>query len=105
MMNDIIAPVPVEAIMEELTQEKFFRKTNNGGNEIYVLTAHESPNIMREIGRLREISFRDSGGGTGLDCDIDVFDTRDENFFYQLIRCFFFFFQFNAELHIFSLRC
>ncbi len=84
-MKDIIAPVPVEAIMDELTQEKFFRKTNNGGNEIYVLTAHESPNIMREIGRLREISFRDSGGGTGLDCDIDVFDTREENFFYQLI--------------------
>jgi hypothetical protein len=85
MMKDIIAPVPVEAIMEELTHETFFRKTNNGGNEIYVLTAHESPNTMREIGRLREISFRDSGGGTGLDCDIDVFDTRDENFFYQLI--------------------
>ena len=85
MNKDIIAPVPVEALMEELTQDKFFRKTNNGGNEIYVLTAHESPNLMREIGRLREISFRDSGGGTGLDCDIDVFDTRDENFFYQLI--------------------
>jgi len=85
MNQDIIAPVPVEALMEELTQDKFFRKTNNGGNEIYVLTAHESPNLMREIGRLREISFRDSGGGTGLDCDIDVFDTRDENFFYQLI--------------------
>lgn len=85
MIKDVIAPVPVDAIMEELTQEKFFRKTNNGGNEIYVLTAHESPNIMREIGRLREISFRDSGGGTGLDCDIDVFDTRKENFFYQLI--------------------
>ena len=85
MMKDLIAPVPVEAIMEELTEEKFFRKTNNGGNEIYVLTAHESPNIMREIGRLREISFRDSGGGTGLDCDIDEFDTRKENFFYQLI--------------------
>ena len=84
-MTDIIPPVPVEAIMEELTEEKFFRKTNNAGNEIYVLTAHESPNVMREIGRLREISFRDSGGGTGLDCDIDEFDTRDENFFYQLI--------------------
>ena len=85
MMKDIIAPVPVEAIMDELTADKFFRKTNNGGNEIYVLTAHDSPNIMREIGRLREISFRAAGGGTGLDCDIDVFDTRDENFFYQLI--------------------
>jgi hypothetical protein len=85
MMKDIIAPVPVEAIMDELTSDKFFRKTNNGGNEIYILTAHESPNIMREIGRLREISFRDAGGGTGLNCDIDVFDTREEHFFYQLI--------------------
>lgn len=84
-MQPIIDPVPVSAIMEELTQEKFFRKTNNAGNELYILSAHDSPNIMREIGRLREISFRGSGGGTGLDCDIDVFDTRDENYFLQLI--------------------
>ena len=84
-MQPIIDPVPVSAIMEELTQDKFFRKTNNAGNELYILSAHDSPNIMREIGRLREISFRDSGGGTGLDCDIDVFDTRDENYFLQLI--------------------
>lgn len=85
MMNDIITPVPVEAIMDELTRDKFFRKTNNGGNEIYVLSAHDSPNVMSEIGRLREISFRNAGGGTGLDCDIDEFDTREEHFFYQLI--------------------
>ena len=85
MMKDIIAPVPIEAIMDELTRDKFFRKTNNAGNEIYIITAQDSPNIMREIGRLREISFRDSGGGTGLDCDIDVFDIRNDNFFYQLI--------------------
>ena len=85
MNKDIIAPVPIEAIMDELTKDKFFRKTNNAGNEIYILSAHDSPNIMREIGRLREISFRDSGGGTGLDCDIDDFDTREENFFHQLI--------------------
>lgn len=84
-MKDIIAPVSVEAIMDELTRDKFFRKTNNGGNEIYVLSAHDSPNVMREIGRLREISFRNAGGGTGLDCDIDEFDTREEHFFYQLI--------------------
>lgn len=85
MMKDIMDPMPVEAIMDELTRDKFFRKTNNGGNEIYVLSAHDSPNTMREIGRLREISFRNAGGGTGLDCDIDVFDTRKEHFFYQLI--------------------
>ena len=85
MIKEIIEPVSVDAIMAELTREKFFRKTNNAGNELYILSAHDSPNIMREIGRLREISFRDSGGGTGLDCDIDEFDTRSENFFHQLI--------------------
>lgn len=84
-IQNIIDPVPVEAIMDELTREKFFRKTNNGGNEIYILSAHDSPNVMREIGRLREISFREAGGGTGLDCDIDDFDTREENYFLQLI--------------------
>lgn len=85
IMNKIIDPVPVADIMSELTKERFFRLTNNAGNEIYIVNAHNSPAIMREIGRLREISFRDSGGGTGLDCDIDVFDTRKENFFEQLI--------------------
>lgn len=81
----VIDPVPVDAIIEELTLDKFFRNTNNGGNEIYLVDAHDSPNVMREIGRLRELSFRDSGGGTGLDCDIDDFDTRDTHFFKQLI--------------------
>lgn len=84
-IQNIIDPVPVSAIMEELTQDKFLRKTNNAGNEIYIVSAFDSPNVMREIGRLREISFRDAGGGTGLDCDIDVFDTRNENYFKQLI--------------------
>ena len=83
--NDIIDPIPVPDIMQELTRERFFRKTNNAGNEIYIVSAHDSPNIMREIGRLREISFRDSGGGTGLDCDIDDWDIRDEHYFKQLI--------------------
>jgi len=84
-IQKIIDPVPVSVILEELTQEKFLRKTNNAGNEIYILSAHDSPNTMREIGRLREISFRNSGGGTGLDCDIDEFDTRKEHYFKQLI--------------------
>lgn len=84
-IKNIIDPVPAEAILEELTRDKFFRKTNNAENELYILSAHDSPNVMREIGRLREISFRDSGGGTGLDCDIDDFDTREEHCFQQLI--------------------
>lgn len=84
-IKNIIDPVPVDAILGELTRDKFFRKTNNAGNELYILSAHDSPNVMREIGRLREISFRDSGGGTGLDCDIDDFDIREEHCFQQLI--------------------
>ena len=84
-MKPIIDPISVPQLLEELTQERFFRKTNNGHNEIYILNAFNAPNVLREIGRLREISFRDSGGGTGLDCDLDVFDTDEENHFEQLI--------------------
>ena len=84
-MKKIIDPIPVAQILEELTEERFFRKTNNGHNEIYILNALNAPHVMREIGRLREISFRDSGGGTGLDCDIDAFDLEGESRFEQLI--------------------
>lgn len=84
-MNNIIAPISVEKILEELTLDRFIRKTNNGKNEIYIVNAFNAPNTLREIGRLREISFRDSGGGTGLDCDLDAFDVNRENCFEQLI--------------------
>lgn len=74
-MEDIISQVPVDAIVAELTPDKFMRRTNKGGNDIYIVTANDSPNIMREIGRLREITFRGAGGGTGKSADIDEYDT------------------------------
>jgi YHS domain-containing protein len=77
-MKDVIDPVDKTLIINELTPEKFLRKTNNGGNELYIINHHNSPNTMREIGRLRELTFRNSGGGTGKDLDIDKFDTQDE---------------------------
>lgn len=77
MNQKIIEPLAVGLIEAELTPERFLRTTNKGGNELYVVTAHNSPNTMREIGRLREIAFRLAGGGTGKDCDIDEFDTMD----------------------------
>lgn len=73
----IIDPVPVELIESELVHERFLRDTNKGGNKIYVVNSFNSPNVMREIGRLREIAFRTAGGGTGKDCDIDEFDTME----------------------------
>lgn len=74
-MQQIIPPVDPELVASELTPQRLLRRSNKGGNEIYVTNAHESPNVMREIGRLREIAFRDAGGGTGMEVDIDEFDT------------------------------
>ncbi len=76
-MKEIIAPLPKEQIQAELTPDKMLRKTNKGGNEIYIVTAHDSPSIMHELGRLREITFRDAGGGTGKETDIDYYDTAE----------------------------
>lgn len=74
-MEEIISPVDVEILKSELTEEKRLRFTNKSHNEIYIVTSHDSPNVMREIGRLREEAFRTAGGGTGKSVDIDEFDT------------------------------
>lgn len=84
-MQDIIKPVDVELIKSELTSDKFLRKTNKANNELYIVTHHDSPNVMREIGRLREIAFRFYGGGTGQEVDIDEYDTNEEAPYRQLI--------------------
>jgi len=75
MIQKIIEPVDKHLILSELTPDKKLRRTNKSHNEIYIVTAHDSPNIMQEIGRLREIAFRYYGGGSGLSVDIDEFDT------------------------------
>ena len=77
-MEPIIRAVPREDLVAELTEEKFIRITNKGDNELYIVTAHDSPNIMKEIGRLRELTFRAAGGGTGKSMDIDEFDTMED---------------------------
>ena len=84
MDAEIIQPVPLELLLAELTPEKKLRMTNKSNNEIYIFTYHDSPNLMREIGRLREITFRMAGGGTGKELDWDEFDTC-ENCYKQLI--------------------
>ncbi len=75
MEEQIIEPISQELIEAELTPECFLRVTNKGNNHIYIVDAYNAPNVMREIGRLRELAFRTAGGGTGKSCDIDEFDT------------------------------
>lgn len=65
MEQEIIQPINRELLKAELTPERQLRMTNKSNNEIYIVTAHNAPNTMKEIGRLREIAFREAGGGTG----------------------------------------
>lgn len=77
MEEIVIQPVDKQLLKSELTPSKQLRLTNKSNNEIYIVTAQDSPNVMREIGRLREIAFRNAGGGTGKALDIDEFDTME----------------------------
>lgn len=83
-MKRIIDPIDKNLIKSELTQDKLMRPTNKANNELYIFTHHDSPNLMMEVGRLREIAFRYYGGGTGKETDIDKYDTM-ENPYRQLI--------------------
>lgn len=76
-MQEIISPIDKNILIKELSPQAFIRPTNNGGNSLYIVDCHTAPNVLREIGRLREESFRAAGGGTGKDCDLDEFDYGD----------------------------
>lgn len=79
-MKDLIKPIDIHAIEKELNENTFARNTNNIGNEIYIIDELTAPNTLLEIGRLRELSFRKAGGGTGKDCDIDDYDLGSQAF-------------------------
>ncbi len=83
-MKEIIQPVPREQLLAELTEERCVRHTKHASNQIYIFDAEECPALMREVGRLREIAFRDAGGGTGNEVDIDDEDLARDGY-YQLI--------------------
>ncbi len=83
-MKDLIPQVDKSLLKKELSADKFIRPTNKASNEIYIITAHNSPNVMREIGRLREMAFRSWGGGTGNEIDTDDYDFM-KNPYKQLI--------------------
>jgi len=74
-MKPVVAQLPKDQIIAELTNDKLLRKTNNGNNEVYVFDNNDSPILMCEVGRVREVTFRHAGGGTGKEIDIDDFDT------------------------------
>ena len=74
MNTKIIDPVPVKLLKAELTKSKKLEDTNKGHNELYIVTWHDSPNVVTEVGRLRELAFREAGGATGNAVDLDEYD-------------------------------
>jgi hypothetical protein len=76
-IEPIIDPIDRSLLKKELTKERFARQTRKGENEIYIVNHHNAPNVVREIGRLRELSFRTAGGGTKKSIDLDDYDTRE----------------------------
>lgn len=79
-MEAIINPINKSLLEKELTGEIFVRDTVFGNNQIFIFTHHQAPNLMTEIGRLREITFRNASGGTGKSIDVDSFDLSDTPF-------------------------
>ena len=83
-MQAIIPEVDRDLLEKEL-EGHLLRPSNKADNLIYDITAHECPNVMREIARLREISYRDGGGATGREMDIDEMDTMPKPYHQLLV--------------------
>lgn len=77
-MKDLLTPIDRDLIKAELTEDKLLRTTNKAGNLIFLTTASESPNIMKEIARIRELAFRLCGAGSGKVFDMDEFDWAEK---------------------------
>ncbi|NOZ48345.1 MAG: GNAT family N-acetyltransferase [Chlorobi bacterium] len=74
-MQKIIKAFSKADIKRELKKAKFIRQTNNANNQIYFFNYHDSALLVEEVGRLRELTFRNAGGGTGKSIDVDEYDT------------------------------
>lgn len=73
--SDVIEPVPpaqLEAEIAALPAEALLAAA--GQQEVWIAEAAAAPGIVREIGRLREVTFRAVGEGTGRELDLDRFD-------------------------------
>jgi putative hemolysin len=79
----IITPVNPLIMRSEVDdlRAKDFRLLQSKNYEVYLAPAATIPNILREIGRLREITFREIGEGTNKAIDLDHFDTYYHHMF------------------------
>ena len=79
-MEKIIEAYSKEIIKEELKKTRLLKESRYGNQNIYEFNYKDSEILMNEVGRLREITFRHAGGGTGKSVDIDYYDTCEKPF-------------------------
>jgi putative hemolysin len=72
--EEVIAETPRKTLVEEVEQLESFRVWTERKYEVYITPTLNIPNILREIGRLREITFREVGEGTNKKIDLDNYD-------------------------------
>ncbi len=79
----IVTPVNKDLLAEEVARlrQEDFRLLESKDYEVFLAPADKMPNLLREIGRLREITFREIGEGTNRSIDLDVFDTYYHHMF------------------------
>lgn len=70
-LSYIIPPIDRKLLEAELKDDFYIRETGKGNHKVYILRADDAPNVMKEIGRLRELAFASAGGGTGKEIDVD----------------------------------
>lgn len=69
-----VDPMLLRQEIESLRPTHLFART--GDLEVYVAPARLIPSVLEEIGRLRELTFRAAGEGTGKSTDLDRFDSE-----------------------------
>lgn len=74
MLESIIAPIEVEILERELSNSQLISHLH-GGECLYKTNYTTAPNVIRELSRLREITFRAVDEGTGKAFDSDIYDT------------------------------
>lgn len=74
--KQIVKPANHEEILKEIEELKKgdYRLTQSKNYQVYFVSADKIPNILHEIGRLREITFREVGEGTNESIDLDQYD-------------------------------
>jgi putative hemolysin len=72
--DEIIPPVEPELIAREIKNIETFKTLSYDNFDCYVASSDVIPNVLKEIGRLREVTFRSVGEGTNKSIDLDEYD-------------------------------